>query len=175
MEEKFADLVIQEIHTLGRNVSKLDRKLDIKLKQVYDEIKENKKCNEKAHSLINKKQDDHNEVHLSHDRYHVDWQKESVDRTEGKVGGKMFRWIIGGIIGVTAITLVTFGAFGLATQTKLERHIYFSEFIYHEVTGQKWNDSSRESLLKAKDTFQKHMQQIENGKKLEFENGAKEN
>jgi hypothetical protein len=161
MEEKaFADLVIQEIHTLGENVSKLDRKLDIKLDKVYEQMEDNKKCNTEAHKDINDKLDDHKTVHDDHQLFHVSCKEDCYSKSEGKVNHGMFRWVVGGLTIAAVGAMITIGSLSLAMQSKLERHIYFSEFIYHEVTGQKWSDSSRETLLKAKEGFMKHMDEI---------------
>jgi hypothetical protein len=165
MEEKaFADLVIQEIHTLGENVSELDRRLELKLDKVYERMDDNKKCNEVAHKDINDKLDVHKVVHAEHQLFHVECKDDCYAKAEAKntqidtkVSHGVFRWVVGGVTIAAVTALITIGGLSLAMQTKLERHIYFSEFVYHEVTGQKWSDSSRESLLKAKEGFREHM------------------
>jgi hypothetical protein len=163
-EGKFADLVIQEIHTLGMNVAKLDRKLDLKIDKVYERFDDNKKCNSNDHMSINKKLDDHQQVHLDHVIEHSECREDCLLKADGKVSHSYFRWIVGGLAIAACAALVTIGGLTLKTQATLERHIYFAEYIYHEVTGQKWNDKDRESLWNAKEAFEKHMDKLKEGK-----------
>ena len=170
MDKNFTDLVIQELRTLGENIAGLDRKVDIKLDILKKENSDNKKCNDIAHCNINQKLDDHLNLHFQHDQDHVNCKIDCNNGLKEKVDFRIFKWIVGSLAVVFSAVTITYGTMGLELKEKISRNIYFTEFaeyIYYELAGEKLPDTTRETLLRAKKNFKKHIE--ENNKENEKE------
>ena len=91
------------------------------------------------------------------DKYHelCEAHKKQIDERfdiikEDKVPWKTFKWVFGGVMSVVIGAMMFTSGMTWDTRQYLERHIMFSEMVYYQVTGQRWNDAARESLLEAK-------------------------
>jgi hypothetical protein len=91
------------------------------------------------------------------DKYHelCEEHKKQINNSldnikESKVPWKTFKWVFGGVMSTILGAMIFTAGMSYDTRQYLERHIMFSEMVYYQVTGQKWNDVARSSLLKAK-------------------------
>lgn len=96
--------------------------------------------------------------------------KEDINTKVGQIGEdrvpwSSFKWIFGGTMSIVIGAVVFIGGMSWDTRKYLERHIIFSEIVYYQVTGERWDEAARESLLKAKDNWEKYK---ENGKKYDI-------
>ena len=155
----FDDHVIHELQSLGDSIKKFDDK-EIQIlnssirnfieKMSIDSVKnamahesinkniiDNKKCNEIAHKKITDKIDKYPNSDIL-----------KLQRT--KVGHTYFRWIIGILVG----SLITLSVIQVMMQQKLSKHIYFAEYLYQEISGNKWNEQ-KEKILKLRKEFLK--------------------
>ena len=84
---------------------------------------------------------------------------------ENRVPWSSFKWIFGGTMSVVIGSMIFIGGMSWDTRKYLERHIIFSEMVYYQVTGQRWDEAARESLLKAKENWEKYKK---NGEKYDI-------
>lgn len=122
MDDKFADLIIQEIHTLGKNLSKLDRKVDLKTDKIYAANSESKKDNTADHKSITDKLDNHIDDHILCKEACDNKIKSSNDKIEGKMSISMFKWIIGGLTIGTIAVLIFVGGMTFDNKQNLFEH-----------------------------------------------------
>lgn len=80
---------------------------------------------------------------------------------ENRVPWSSFKWIFGGTMGVVIGAVIFIGGMSWDTRKYLERHIIFSEMVYYQVTGERWDAAARESLLKAKEHWEKYKEKGE--------------
>ena len=79
MDDKLANMIIQEIHILGKNISELDKKVDSKFDKVNDRV---------------------NSSMENHADAHIECKKECVSAMSHQVSttGRFFRWSMGFVI-----------------------------------------------------------------------------
>jgi hypothetical protein len=111
-DDKWADLVIQEIQQLGANLNKMDRKIEIKHKQTDDKIEEMRKC---FGSEFGK-----------HKTEHIECKRDCTAQTDKKLSSKIYMWVTGfiilAILGLSGFTSSNKVAIE-HTETSLENHI----------------------------------------------------
>jgi len=84
----------------------------------------------------------------------TDINDDIVSVRENRVPWSSFKWIFGGTMSVVIAFLMVVGALSWDTRNYVERHIIFSEMVYYQITGQRWDKAARESLLKARDQWE---------------------
>ena len=81
----------------------------------------------------------------------------------------LFYWVVGGVGGLILVGFITLTGLIMDARDKIDRHIYYSAYVYNQVTGQAWDDATKKSFDKAREGYEKY---IKDRKKI---NGSTKN